>query len=100
MKPLIGIGEILQHKNIIYLLCVLAVFPITELFKNELFAYIMTISIINVNNIDDLLGDRNLVVYTDKYKLLKFNDESFLNLIDDKILRQKFYVLVNKKLKN
>ena len=98
MKPLIGIGEILQHKNIINLLCVLAVFPITELFKNELFAYIMTIPTINSNNIDGLLGSRNLVVYTDRIKNSLWKDGSFLQLIDNKILLQKFHQLVNNKL--
>jgi len=57
-KPLIGIAESFSYHNYIYILWVLSVFTLTEIFKNEILAKLISVPDLYADNIDDLLYNK------------------------------------------
>ncbi len=97
-KPLIGIGEHLRHNNLIYILWVISIRPLTEIFRNDLLANLIAVPDRNIDNIDDLLVN-HLDVYTDGPKLGRWTGSSegiFMKLLENNDYLKKFEQLFNK----
>ena len=57
-KPLLGIGEHLDHHNYMYILWLISLIPLVEVIRNELLSNLVTRPVDNADTIDDLLSDR------------------------------------------
>ena len=72
-KPILGIGEDLGFRNYFYIIWLLAVFPLIEIVKNDLFDHFVRRKVTFAQTIEDLIDDR-YAVYTDPFKQSHFGD--------------------------
>jgi len=90
---LIKIGERLKYQNYIYILWVLSIIPLIEIFNNEILAKLVAVQDLYADNINDLLDDK-WDVYTSEVDLKRWK-----NIIqDDKDMHNKYVKLFNKTL--
>jgi len=95
LKSIIGIGGRSGYNKFIYLLWILCIFPLTEIFKNDLLANLVAVPNLYLDNIDDLFDD-NLMLYTDGYKIGYWKDIIYRDTLYENDFRQKFEKLVVK----
>ncbi len=94
-KPLIGIAEHLRYYSFVYILWLISVRPLTEVFRNDLCANLIAVPNRDIDNLDDLLVD-NLEVYTDGPKLHIWKQEEFKELLLNNDNLKKFSQLTKK----
>ncbi len=94
-KPLIGIGEHLRYYNLFYILWLISVRPLTEVFRNDLCANLIAVPNRDIDNLDDLLVD-NLNVYTDGPKLHYWRKDTYKELLQYNDNLKKFSQLAEK----
>jgi hypothetical protein len=94
-KPLIGIGEHLRYYSFFYILWLISVRPLTEIFRNDLCANLIAVPNRDIDNLDDLLVD-NLNVYTDGPKLHYWKQNDFQKLLENNDNLKKFSQLAEK----
>ncbi len=95
-KPLIGIGEHLRYYSFFYILWLISVRPLTEIFRNDLLANLIAVPDRDIDNIDDLFVN-DLDVYTDRPKLERWTDSGiFMTLLKNNDYQKKFEQLFKK----
>jgi hypothetical protein len=94
-KPQIGIAEHLRYYSFFYILWLISVRPLTEIFRNDLCANLIAVPNRDIDNLDDLLVD-NLNVYTDGPKLHYWKQYDFQILLQNNDNLIKFIQLVKK----
>ncbi len=94
-KPLIGIGEHLRYYSFFYILWLISVRPLTEIFRNDLCANLIAVPNRDIDNLDDLLVD-NLNVYTDGAKLHYWRQDDYKKFLQNNDNLKKFSQLVEK----
>ncbi len=94
-KPLIGIGEHLRYYSFVYILWLISVRSLTQIFRNDLCANLIVVTNRGIDNLDDLLVD-NLDVYTDGPKLHIWKQEKFKELLLNNDNLKKFSQLTKK----
>jgi len=94
-KPLIGIVEPINYKNYLYILWVLTIIHLTEVFKNGILVKLIAVPDLYVNNIDDLLDDR-WDVYTPRVDLVYWTNFGRQNSTIDDLMLHKYRKLFDK----
>ena len=103
--PMIGKPHNLGFRCYLYLLWIIALFPLTEIVKNDLLANLLNQELIPLETIDDILElyDKKIVtrIYTDSFKVTDYNHYIKTNTIEkseftDKLLKMsKLFIKIN-----